>query len=95
MKKVLVTGTTGFIGLHCVNQLLNKGFAVHGTLRSFDRKNEVMDALALQNTSTENLSLFETDLLDDKGWDEAIEDVNMFFMLHLRLFLVKNLKISL
>ena len=73
MKKVLVTGTTGFIGLHCVNQLLNKGFAVHGTLRSFDRKNEVMDALALQNTSTENLSLFETDLLDDKGWDEAIE----------------------
>ncbi|MEE3301768.1 MAG: GDP-mannose 4,6-dehydratase, partial [Candidatus Neomarinimicrobiota bacterium] len=35
MKKVLVTGTTGFIGLHCVNQLLNKGFAVHGTLRSF------------------------------------------------------------
>ena len=72
MKKVLVTGTTGFIGLHCVNQLLKQGYAVNGTLRSFNRKNEVIDALALQNTPTEHLSLFETDLLDDKGWDEAI-----------------------
>ena len=72
MKKVLVTGTTGFIGLHSVNQLLKQGYAVNGTLRSFNRKNEVIDALALQNTPTEHLSLFETDLLDDKGWDEAI-----------------------
>ena len=73
MKKVLVTGTTGFIGLHCVQQLLEKGFAVNGTLRSFDRKDEVINALSSHNTSTEHLSLFETDLLEDKGWDEAIE----------------------
>ena len=73
MKKVLVTGTTGFIGLHCVQQLLEKGFAVNGTLRSFDRKDEVINALSSHNTSTEHLALFETDLLDDKGWDKAIE----------------------
>ena len=73
MKKVLVTGTTGFIGLHCVQQLLEKGFAVNGTLRSFDRKDEVINALSSHNTSTEHLSLFETDLLEDKGWDEAIQ----------------------
>ena len=73
MSNILLTGATGFIGLHCVQQLLNKGFQVNGTLRSLDRKDEVMDALSSHNTSTEHLTLFETDLLDDKGWDEAIE----------------------
>ena len=34
MEKVLVTGATGFIGLHCIHQLIEKGYSVHGTLRS-------------------------------------------------------------
>ena len=28
MEKVLVTGATGYIGLHCVQQLLSQGYAV-------------------------------------------------------------------
>ena len=80
MDKVLVTGVTGFIGLHCVQQLLNKGFKVNGTLRSFDRKDEVINALSSHKTSTEHLTLFETDLMDDKGWDQAIEGCD--YVLH-------------
>ena len=30
MKKVLITGTAGFIGFHLSQKLLSKGFAVHG-----------------------------------------------------------------
>ena len=44
MEKVLVTGATGFIGLHCIKQLLDRGYSVNGTLRSLDRQAEVIDS---------------------------------------------------
>ena len=44
-KKVLVTGATGYIGLHCIDQLLKQGYAVNGSIRSPERKEEVFQAL--------------------------------------------------
>ena len=44
METVLVTGGTGFIGLHCIQQLLDKGYKVRTTIRSASRKQEVLDA---------------------------------------------------
>ena len=41
MERVLVTGATGFIALHCIQQLLDMGYQVRGTLRSEKRKSEV------------------------------------------------------
>ena len=41
MEKVLVTGTTGYIGLHCVAQLLEAGYHVRGSMRSKEREPEV------------------------------------------------------
>ena len=72
MEKVLVTGATGFIGLHCIKQLLDRGYSVNGTLRSQDRQTEVVDSLERNNTPTRHLSLFEVDLNRDSGWDLAI-----------------------
>ena len=46
MEKVLVTGTTGYIGLHCVAQLLEAGYYVRGSMRSKEREPEVRNALA-------------------------------------------------
>ena len=43
MEKVLVTGATGYIGLHCIHQLLNQGYAVNGSIRSPERKDEILD----------------------------------------------------
>ena len=80
MEKVLVTGATGFIGLHCIKQLLDRGYSVNGTLRSLDRQAEVIDSLERNNTSTRHLSLFEVDLNRDSGWDSAIRDCN--YVLH-------------
>ena len=51
MEKVLVTGATGYIALHCVQQLLDKGYAVNGSIRSPERKNEIIDALKNSNDS--------------------------------------------
>ena len=80
MEKVLVTGATGYIGLHCIHQLLNQGFAVNGTVRSPDRKNEIYDALQKHNTPTENLDIFTANLTEDEGWDEAMKDCD--YLMH-------------
>ena len=80
MEKVLVTGATGFIGLHCVHQLLNQGYSVNGSLRSPERKGEIFDALKNVNTPTENLNLFTFTLTEDDGWDEGMEGCD--YLLH-------------
>jgi len=80
MEKVLVTGATGYIGLHCIHQLLNQGYAVNGSVRSPERKDEIFEALKNQNTSTEHLNLFTFDLNDDEGWDQGMEGCD--YLLH-------------
>jgi dihydroflavonol-4-reductase len=73
METVLVTGGTGFIGLHCLQQLLDKGYKVRTTIRSESRKQEVMDAMKKHSSNCENLEFFIADLLNDNGWKEAVE----------------------
>jgi dihydroflavonol-4-reductase len=80
MEKVIVTGATGFIGLHCIHQLLQKGYSVNATLRSESRKDEVKRALTDNNVSIENLELYVADLENDGGWDEAVSGCK--YMLH-------------
>ena len=80
MEKVLVTGATGYIGLHCIQQLLNQGYAVNGSVRSPERNDEVFEALQKHNTPTENLNLFTFNLTEDDGWDEGMEGCD--YLLH-------------
>ena len=80
MDKVLVTGATGYIGLHCIHQLLNQGYAVNGSVRSPERKEEIFEALQKHNTPTENLNLFTFNLTEDDGWDEGMEGCD--YLLH-------------
>src|SRR3990172_4827459 len=39
MKRVLLTGATGFIGRHCLPILLEKGYEVHAVSSKADEKN--------------------------------------------------------
>ena len=80
MEKVLVTGATGYIGLHCIDQLLKQGYAVNGSIRSPEREEEVFQALQKNNTSTEHLNLFTFNLTDDEGWDEGMAGCD--YLLH-------------
>jgi len=72
METVLVTGGTGFIGLHCLQQSLDKGYKVRTTIRSESRKQEVMEAMKKHSSNFENLEFFIADLLSDDGWSEAV-----------------------
>ena len=45
MDKVLVTGASGYIALHCISELLKKGYSVKGSLRNLDREEEVRSSI--------------------------------------------------
>lgn len=80
-KAVLVTGGSGFVGVHCILQLLDKGYSVRTTLRSLNKKNEVIEMLKNGGVeSDETLSFIEADLSQDTNWDEAVKDCE--YVLH-------------
>jgi len=71
---VLVTGASGFIGLHCILQLLQQGYRVRGTVRSRARAEGVREAMAanLDIELGDRLELVEADLTLDDGWADAV-----------------------
>jgi len=77
---VLVSGATGFVGLHTVIQLLQAGHTVRGTLRSPKREAEVRESVARHVDANDRLSLHQCDLMNDDGWDEAISGCD--YVLH-------------
>ena len=80
MKKVLVTGISGYIGQHVALELLEKGFAVKGSVRDLARKEEVLSGIKTVIDPKENLEFTKLDLLEDEGWADALEDCD--YLLH-------------
>jgi len=73
-ETVLVTGGTGYVGSHCILQLLQKGYNVKTTLRSMKRKGEVLEMMKTAGViSLDKLTFIETDLTKDANWDEAVK----------------------
>ena len=79
-KKVLLTGISGYIGNHCAVELLKNGYSVRGSLRSLSKKEKVIEAITKEIDPNDNLEFCELDLLEDKGWDKAMEGCE--FVLH-------------
>ncbi|MBC2365875.1 SDR family oxidoreductase [Listeria booriae] len=78
--KILVTGGTGFVGVHILLQLLQKGYDVKTTLRSMKKKDMIIETLkenGVQNL--EQLSFIEADLSEDRNWEEAMEGRDYVF----------------
>ncbi len=74
MSTVLVTGGSGFIGCHCIVQLLSAGHCVQTTVRSASRQANVLAMLKEAGCDPgERLRFFVADLRDDAGWLEAIQ----------------------
>jgi nucleoside-diphosphate-sugar epimerase len=71
--KVLLTGVSGFIGLHCAKQLIETGFKVRGTVRSLEKQTQVEDVMATRNIDTKSLEFTLLDLTTDAGWEAAME----------------------
>ncbi|MFZ0037636.1 MAG: aldehyde reductase, partial [Candidatus Acidiferrales bacterium] len=70
---ILVTGGSGFIGSHCILQLLAAGHQVRTTVRSLKREGDVRAMLKEGGAVPgDRLSFFAADLENDAGWPEAV-----------------------
>jgi len=72
-EKVLVTGASGYIALHCISELLKKGYKVKGSLRDMSKESTIRKYFACDN-ETSNLEFCKLNLLSDEGWDKAFSD---------------------
>jgi nucleoside-diphosphate-sugar epimerase len=78
---VLVTGGSGFIGAHCILQLLHAGYRVRTTVRSLTREGDVRAMLEVGGAAPgEALSFAAADLESDAGWPAAV--AGCAFVLH-------------
>jgi nucleoside-diphosphate-sugar epimerase len=81
MNTVLVTGGSGFIGGHCLAQLLAAGHQVRATLRSLQRTADVTGMLQRAGVDPgARLSFAVADLQQDAGWTDAVHGCD--FVLH-------------
>ena len=79
-EKVLVTGASGYIALHCISELLKEGFKVKGSLRDLNREDEVRKSLGAE-FENEKLEFCKLNLLDNEGWEDAASDCA--YLLHI------------
>lgn len=76
MSTVLVTGGSGFLGMHTIIQLLQGGHDVRTTVRSAAREPQVRATLATAGVDAgDRLAFFVADLLSDDGWEAATTGV--------------------
>lgn len=82
MARILVTGGTGFVGAHCLIQLLAAGHEARATVRNMARESDVRAMLRQGGAGEvgERLALFRADLNADAGWAEAVAGCD--FVLH-------------
>ncbi len=81
-QKVLVTGGTGFVAIHSILQLLNRGYQVRTTIRSLNSRDKIFEMLKNGGiTDFSQLEFIETDLTSDKNWNEAM--IGCQYVLHI------------
>lgn len=72
MKSVLVTGSTGFIGKHCLTPLLDKNIQIHAVYSK--------DQLLLEH---KNIAWHKVDLLDHHAVEKLLQNIAPSHLLHL------------
>jgi dihydroflavonol-4-reductase len=81
MSTVLVTGGSGFVGVHCIVKLLEAGHAVRTTIRNRKREADILAMLKVAGVDPgDKLHFHVADLEKDAGWADAVRGAE--FVLH-------------
>lgn len=75
-KRVLVSGISGFLGLHTAVGLLERGYRVLGTVRNPDRITELISILESKRIDPGDLEFAEADLVDNQVWFDLARRVD-------------------
>lgn len=79
-KPILVTGASGFIAIHTIAQLVEKGYKVRGTVRSMKKESEIRESVSRLVQKNYQLEIVSADIEQDDGWKEAMQDIE--YVLH-------------
>ena len=80
LKKVLVTGASGYIASYCIKVLLEKGFKVKASVRDL-KKVDIVKKSLVDTSNNENIEFCELNLLNDYGWNKALKDCD--YLMHI------------
>ncbi len=69
----------GFVATELINQLLQKGYHVRGTVRSLRDKSKVQHLTKLAEALPGTLDLVEADLLKEGSFDDAVAGTKIVF----------------
>ncbi len=72
-RRLLVTGASGFIGTHCIIDLLNHGYHVKGTIRDGDRASQLFTILKEHTPHTDHLEFTQAELTNPDCWEDAMQ----------------------
>lgn len=75
-RRVLVTGISGFIAQQITVDLLQKGYAVRGTVRSLAKQDRLRSIFAQHTDASDRIEFVEADLERDEGWEVAADGVD-------------------
>ena len=81
MKKVFVSGGSGYIAMYCIKILLKKGYFVVTSVREKSQIDLVKNSLSNHGISFENIEFKILNLLNDDGWMDALAGSE--YVLHL------------
>lgn len=76
-KFFLVTGGSGYIAAHVINQLLQQGHRVRTTVRNPDDSHKVDPLKKLAENSKFPIEIVKADLLDTDVWHSVVKDINI------------------
>jgi len=77
VKKILVTGASGYLASWVIKQLLEQGHLVNATVRSLQNEVKITHLLNMQNTFKHQLNLFEADLMEQGSFALAMQDCDI------------------
>lgn len=73
MKRILLTGISGYIAMHCARELLSRGYEINGTVRDLHKVDDIKKALQDCSLDISKVNFYKADLLSDENWSEAME----------------------
>ncbi len=74
-KFFLVTGGSGYIAIHIINNLVRKGYRVRTTVRNPKQSEKVEPIKKLNKYASFPIEIVQADLLDPKSWLAALKDI--------------------